>query len=187
MTQFTNSVVIPANNWINLGTGQLSVSAHGPEWPLVALIVSDAVPALPPPQGEVLRDRRFFNTSSNVWAIALAQATTVVVTAPDAGQGGNVVTKDAQLVPSGCFQVSVGAAASTLAALSGAAIPANARVVHMQPEGADIRWRDDGTAPTAAVGSRIYAGTDYPYNGTLSAVQLIAVSGTVTVNLRFYQ
>lgn len=85
MTQFTNSVALPNTHWINLGAGPLSVAALGPEWPLVALIVSDAEPALPPLQGEPLRDRRFFGTTSEVWAIASGDATSVIVTAPDAG------------------------------------------------------------------------------------------------------
>ena len=85
MTQFTNPVELTKSNWTDLGAGPLSIAALGPEWPLVSLIVSDQAPALPAPPGEPLRDRRFFNTLSHVWAIAAAGPKLVIVTAPDSG------------------------------------------------------------------------------------------------------
>jgi hypothetical protein len=97
------------------------------------------------------------------------------------------VTKDANLTPLGYFQASVGASAISLATIAGGAIPANARLVYIQPENGDIRLRDDGAAPTAALGRRIYAAVDWPYFGNLAGAQLIAVTGSVTVDVTFYQ
>jgi len=113
----------------------------------------------------------------------------VIVTAPDAGTGGSVTSKDAQLVPCGYFSVSVGASAQTLSALIGASLPSGARLVYIEPESGDIRFRDDGTAPTASTGIRVYSGVAWPYNGNLSSIELIAVSAVTvaTVNLAFYQ
>lgn len=85
MTQFTNPVELTNSNWTDLGAGPLSIAALGPEWPLVSMIVSDQAPSLPAPPGEPLRHRRFFNTSSHVWAITAVSSRTVIVTAPDSG------------------------------------------------------------------------------------------------------
>lgn len=53
----------------------------------------------------------------------------------------------------GFEQVSVTTSAATLASLlTGAAIPDDARHAIFYPEDQDIRWRADGTNPTAAVG-----------------------------------
>lgn len=58
------------------------------------------------------------------------------------------------LAASGGFQqVSVTTSAATLASLlSGAVIPSEARHAIFYPETNDVRWRADGTNPTAAVG-----------------------------------
>ena len=53
----------------------------------------------------------------------------------------------------GFEQVSVTTSASTLAALlTGTAIPAETRHAVFYPETNDVRWRADGTDPTASVG-----------------------------------
>jgi hypothetical protein len=61
-------------------------------------------------------------------------------------------------------------------------------------ETAAIRWRDDGTAPTASVGTPwtyYTAGTPtqpYIYCGeTLANFQMIALSGTPVLNVEFFQ
>lgn len=101
--------------------------------------------------------------------------------------GKAVPTADAALVPLGYAQANVSTAV-TLAAAYGAAIPTGARLVYLQPESCDLRWRDDGAAPTTAIGRRIYQGTDYPYNGALAALRLASITGAACiVNITFYQ
>jgi hypothetical protein len=191
LAQNTNPVSINNAGWTNVGVGPLSVSALGPEWPGVSLVqsaTSSCAGLSTSIQGEPLRDRRFFGEATAVCAKSAAAVASVIVTTPDFGSStGNVSNKDAQLAPLGVYQVSIGATAQSLAALIGASIPSGARVVYIEPEGGDIRFRDDGTAPTASVGLRIYNGVAWPYIGNLSAQQLIAVTGSVTVNLAFYQ
>jgi predicted extracellular nuclease len=94
-----------------------------------------------------------------------------------------VPTQDAALVGKGDVQASVSTVV-TLAAAAGGSIPAGATSVYIQPEGGDIRMRRDGVDPTASVGLRIYDGTSFPITG-LTSVKLVAVAGTVTVNLQF--
>jgi hypothetical protein len=91
------------------------------------------------------------------------------------------------LVPVGLCQLTPLASATTLSSCSGG-IPARARLVALRAEGATVRYRDDGTAPTAAIGQPILT-TDRPltYSGTLSALQFIAASGSPTLDVAFYR
>jgi len=52
---------------------------------------------------------------------------------------------------------------------------------------ADIRWRDDGTDPTAAVGVLLLADEVLLYDGKVEDLRLIKVSATATVDVSFYQ
>ena len=45
-------------------------------------------------------------------------------------------------------------------------------------ETAQIRWRDDGTAPTAAVGHLMETGQTLEYDGDLNNIQFIRTGGT---------
>jgi hypothetical protein len=77
-------------------------------------------------------------------------------------------------------------AVSTVSA-SGLTPPAGVRFALIQADGANIRWRDDGVAPTAAIGNRLLnAGTAQEYSGALSAVQLIAEGAGAFLNIAYY-
>jgi predicted hotdog family 3-hydroxylacyl-ACP dehydratase len=66
-------------------------------------------------------------------------------------------------------------------------IPAGAAFVLLQAEGQDVRWRDDGTFPTAAVGMVLTAGDPpFLYDGDLAAIEFIEVSASAKVNAAFY-
>lgn len=56
------------------------------------------------------------------------------------------------------------------------------------PETQAIRWRDDGTAPTAAVsgGFPISVGQIFEFDGEIGKLQFIAQAGTATVNVAIY-
>jgi hypothetical protein len=66
-------------------------------------------------------------------------------------------------------------------------VPPNATMALIEVEGQAIRWRDDGTAPTAAIGMPVAVGQEWQYSGPLAALQLIAQSGTATVNISYYR
>lgn len=65
-------------------------------------------------------------------------------------------------------------------------IPQNARFALIQCTGQDVRWRDDGTAPTASVGMMLTVGTSLIYNGDLKAIRFIQTSATALLNYAFY-
>lgn len=49
-----------------------------------------------------------------------------------------------------------------------------------------VKWRDDGTAPTATVGMTIAAGSCYAYSGSLSAIQFIQVTSPAILDVSYY-
>jgi hypothetical protein len=75
--------------------------------------------------------------------------------------------------------------ASAVAATGLGTIPAGARFALIVAE-ADVRWRDDATDPTAAIGMPLGAGSALIYSGDFSALKLIQVSATAVINISFY-
>lgn len=78
-------------------------------------------------------------------------------------------------------QLSVGATAVSLNP------PGNANIAEIIVEGVNIRYRDDNTDPTAAVGMLVGAGTGgFPYSGDLTKFRMISTGGTATVDVAYY-
>ena len=58
------------------------------------------------------------------------------------------------------------------------------------PEGAivqNVRWRDDGVAPTATVGIQLKAEAMMTYNGDLDALRFIEETASGVVNVSYYR
>ena len=73
-------------------------------------------------------------------------------------------------------------------ALSGATtIPSAAWFALVQPQGCDVNWRDDGTAPTTTVGMKLTDGTTLKYDARLASIKVIARSGSGTLNVSYYE
>lgn len=69
-----------------------------------------------------------------------------------------------------------------------AAIPDGPNVVAvLVAETQDVRWRDDGTDPTATVGMLLKAGTEFVYTGTLSKIKLLQAAATAKLNVSYYR
>lgn len=90
---------------------------------------------------------------------------------------------DGNLIPIvGSFQQVLGAAA----AIALPTIPALAKKALISVVTQDIRWRDDGTVPTAAVGMRLPADKELLYEGDLAAFRFIEVAVATEVNITYY-
>ena len=89
-------------------------------------------------------------------------------------------TYSGQLKPLGYQQVT---ALTTSTALT---VPELAGRAVLQAEAQNVRWRDDGVAPTASVGMIIAAGTDIEYNGDLSLIRFIEVAVSAKLNVVYY-
>jgi hypothetical protein len=87
----------------------------------------------------------------------------------------------------GTYLLDTANTASSASVTSGG-IPPGATMALLQAETADIRWRDDGAAPTTAIGAIIVHGNPpLFYTGTLSALQFIALSGSPLLDVAFYR
>lgn len=56
----------------------------------------------------------------------------------------------------------------------------------IQVNGANVRWRDDGTAPTATVGMTLTDGSELDYVGDLTMIRFILVSGSPIIDVSYY-
>jgi hypothetical protein len=50
----------------------------------------------------------------------------------------------------------------------------------------NVRWRDDGVAPTSTVGMPLAAGVTLQYDGDLTRIRFIDNGGTAELNISYY-
>jgi hypothetical protein len=55
------------------------------------------------------------------------------------------------------------------------------------PETQAVRWRDDGTAPSASVGMPIATAVALVYQGDLTTIQFIEQTSGAVLNVSFYR
>lgn len=91
------------------------------------------------------------------------------------------------VVPLGYCQLTSIDAATLISTCAGG-IPARANLAVIKTEAQAIRWRDDGTSPTASVGLPM-AVADAPlyYSGTLPQVSVISQVAGAKLNVLFYR
>jgi hypothetical protein len=78
-------------------------------------------------------------------------------------------------------------AAGGLAGAVGLTIDAGTEAVQVQPEAQNVRYRDDGVAPTATVGFTLFAGTLYTFSVAQAAsMQFIQVAAGAILNYANY-
>ena len=62
----------------------------------------------------------------------------------------------------------------------------NGRWALIQAVGQNIRWRDDGTDPTDAVGMLLLVGNPMPYYGDLKTIRFIETAASAELNVSVY-
>lgn len=97
------------------------------------------------------------------------------------GPQTSFATRPAQAIPLGYQQI-VGAAAAT-----GLTVPSGATCAVVSVEAQSVRYRDDGTNPTAAVGMPILPGQTVTFNEALSAIKFIEQAASTTLNVNYYK
>lgn len=97
-----------------------------------------------------------------------------------------VTTPGLPIVPLGYCQLATLTASTLLSSCSGG-IPTGATAAYIQAEAQAVRYRDDGTAPTASVGMPIASGGSIYYAGTLTAVRVIEQTASAKLNVLFYR
>lgn len=53
-------------------------------------------------------------------------------------------------------------------------------------EGAPVRWRDDGVAPSTSVGMPLAVGVPLQYDGDLNKIRFIQQSASGIINISYY-
>lgn len=90
------------------------------------------------------------------------------------------------MIPAGFQQI----AAATLDTGGSLTVPNTAQqppsYVLLSPDTQAVRFRDDGTAPTAAIGIVIAVGTIFKYEGDLKAIRFISATAGANLNISYY-
>jgi hypothetical protein len=88
---------------------------------------------------------------------------------------------DGQDIPNGYQQITTLTTSTTLT------VPADTRCCVMIPETQAVRFRDDGTAPTASVGMPLATGTYFIYTGDPRSLKIIEQVVGATLNILYYK
>jgi hypothetical protein len=106
------------------------------------------------------------------------------------GISANEATISGHRTPMGYLQVTGMSSATKLTVPSGLGtgfVPGYAIIQCAGAAGTDyVSWRDDGTAPDATHGLRLFSGQELDYSGDLANIQFINGSGTPALNVSFY-
>jgi len=87
---------------------------------------------------------------------------------------------DMPINPMGYQQITSLSSSTTLTVPSGS----NAALIQAQDN--NVRWRDDGTAPTTSVGMLHLASAERWYIGDLSALRFIETTASAVLNVSYY-
>lgn len=112
-----------------------------------------------------------------------------VVTGTGVPAGTTIVSQTSGTTGGAGVYVTSGATTASSASLTSGGIPPGATTAFLQAETANVRYRDDGGAPTTAIGNLVVAGAGGQifYAGTLSALRFIGASGSPLLNIAFYR
>lgn len=87
----------------------------------------------------------------------------------------------------GAIDASTLVSSLTFGSAGAAGIPAGTQLLLIQPAAQAIRWRDDGTAPTVAVGYPLAVGAELRYTGSnLANLRVIAQTAGAILNVVAY-
>lgn len=75
---------------------------------------------------------------------------------------------------------------TSLSSATGLTPPQGATLALIVPETQNVRWRDDGTNPTASVGMPIFVGASLSYDGDFNKIKFIEESASAKINVSFY-
>lgn len=75
---------------------------------------------------------------------------------------------------------------TSLAAATLLSVPSGATMAVIEAETQSVRWRDDGTNPTASVGHVLLPGDVFVYTGNLAGIRFIEVTASAKLSVSYY-
>lgn len=75
---------------------------------------------------------------------------------------------------------------TSLSAATALTVPAGATIAVVVATTQAVRWRDDGTNPTATVGMPLAVGTERVFTGGLAALRFIEQTASAAINISYY-
>ena len=75
---------------------------------------------------------------------------------------------------------------TTLSSAASLTVPAGATFALIICQTQAVRWRDDGTAPSATVGMPLAVGTLLEYDGDLKRIQFFQQAASAALNIAYY-
>lgn len=75
---------------------------------------------------------------------------------------------------------------TSLSSSTALTVPTGATMALIIADTQGVRWRDDGTAPTASVGMPLAVGVSLSYDGDLKAIRFIQQAASATLNISYY-
>lgn len=75
---------------------------------------------------------------------------------------------------------------TSLSAVAALTVPAGATSALIIAEIQSVRWRDDGSDPTATVGMLVPTNTLMEFGGNLAAVKFIETAASAKLNVTYY-
>ena len=75
---------------------------------------------------------------------------------------------------------------TSLSSSTALTVPVGATMALIIPETQNVRWRDDGVAPTASVGMLVVANSSMSYDGDLQKIRFIAATAGAVLNVSYY-
>ena len=75
---------------------------------------------------------------------------------------------------------------TSLSSSTALTVPTGATMALIVPETQNVRWRDDGVAPTASVGMLVVANSSMSYDGDLQKIRFIAATAGAVLNVSYY-
>lgn len=76
---------------------------------------------------------------------------------------------------------------TALSAATALTVPTGANFAVIIAETQAVRFRDDGTAPTATVGMALAVAQEFEYAGNLSAIRFIEQTASAKLNVSYYK